>query len=156
MTRATRFVAVVAVLAALALCVPVQAQTPAADALRVRAEAGDAVAQYNLGVSYANGRGVPQDDAEAVRWYRLAADQAELGSGVQSGTPAAQHALAVMHRDGRGVPQDDVEAIRWLELAEFNALKRLQKRGTFPLAPGARKRLQELGEQLGADPDESK
>ena len=40
MTHATRF-AVVAVLAALALCAPVQAQTPAADALRVRAEQGD-------------------------------------------------------------------------------------------------------------------
>ena len=40
MTHATRFVAAVAVLVALLLCVPVQAQTPAADALRVRAEAG--------------------------------------------------------------------------------------------------------------------
>ena len=40
MTHATRFVAV-AVLAALALCVPVQAQTPEIDALRARAEQGD-------------------------------------------------------------------------------------------------------------------
>ena len=38
------------------------------------AEAGDPDAQYNLGVMYANGRGVTQDDTEAVRWYRLAAD----------------------------------------------------------------------------------
>ena len=37
MTHATRFVAVVAVLVALVLCVPVQAQTPEIDALRVRA-----------------------------------------------------------------------------------------------------------------------
>jgi hypothetical protein len=44
MTHATRFVAAV-VLVALALCVPVQAQTPEIDALRVRAEAGDAEAQ---------------------------------------------------------------------------------------------------------------
>jgi hypothetical protein len=74
MTHATRFVAVVAVLAALAVCVPVQAQTPYIDALRVRAEAGDAVAQNDLGVRYDDGRGVPQDDAEAVRWFRLAAN----------------------------------------------------------------------------------
>ena len=40
MTHATRFVAVV-VLAALVLCVPVQAQTPEIDALRARAEQGD-------------------------------------------------------------------------------------------------------------------
>jgi TPR repeat protein len=30
---------------------------------------------YALGVLYAHGRGVPQDDAEALRWYRLAAAQ---------------------------------------------------------------------------------
>jgi uncharacterized protein len=42
---------------------------------RPLAEQGDAFAQYNLGVMYANGRGVPEDDVEAVKWYRLAADQ---------------------------------------------------------------------------------
>ena len=55
---------------ALALCVPVQTHTPENDALRVRAEA-----QYDLGVIYANGRGVPED--EAVRrsvWHRRWAD----------------------------------------------------------------------------------
>ena len=55
MTHAVRIVASVAVLTALALCVPVQAQTPEADALRVRAEAGDAAAQYDLGVRYGTG-----------------------------------------------------------------------------------------------------
>ena len=45
MTHAVRIVAVVAALTALALCGPVQAQTPEIDALRVRAEAGDADAQ---------------------------------------------------------------------------------------------------------------
>jgi hypothetical protein len=53
MTHGTRFVAV-AVLAALALCAPVQAQTPEIDALRVRAEAGDAVDQWRP-VSFRNG-----------------------------------------------------------------------------------------------------
>ena len=77
MTHATRIVAVVAVLAALGVDAPVQAQTqtPEIDALRVRAEAGDVVAQYNLGVMYANGRGVPQDDAEAHMWTNLAASR---------------------------------------------------------------------------------
>jgi len=65
-------VSAVAVLVALVLCAPVQAQTPAADALRLRAEAGDAEAQYTIGLTY--DMGVPQDNAEAVRWYRLAAD----------------------------------------------------------------------------------
>ena len=38
------------------------------------AEQGDASAQSNLGLMYARGDGVPENDAEAVRWYRLAAD----------------------------------------------------------------------------------
>ena len=42
---------------------------------RPLAEQGYASAQYNLGQMYRNGQGVPQDDAEAVKWYRLAAEQ---------------------------------------------------------------------------------
>jgi hypothetical protein len=76
-------VAAVAVLVALAVGAPVQAQTPEIDVLRVRAEAGDAAAQYNLGVMYATGEGVPQDYAEALLWYWLAAVQAGLGRGEQ-------------------------------------------------------------------------
>lgn len=40
--------------------------------LRPLAEQGDATAQTWLGVMYDEGKGVPQDYAEAVRWYRLA------------------------------------------------------------------------------------
>jgi TPR repeat protein len=32
------------------------------------AEQGNATAQYNLALMYGNGRGVPQDYAEAVKW----------------------------------------------------------------------------------------
>ncbi|MBD95903.1 MAG: hypothetical protein CL482_16845 [Acidobacteria bacterium] len=58
MTHATRFVAV-AVLVALGVGAPVQAQTPEIDGLRVRAEAGDAEAQFSLGFIYELGLGVP-------------------------------------------------------------------------------------------------
>ena len=57
---------------------------------------------------YANGRGVPQDDAEAVRWSRLAADQ---------GYAAAQYNLGLMYANGEGVSQDDVTAHMWFNLA---------------------------------------
>jgi len=108
MTHAVRFVAVVAVLTALALCAPVQAQTPETDALRANAEAGDAEDQYALGVMYDYGIGVPQDEAEAVRWYRLAADQ---------GYADAQYFLGFMYGTGQGVPQDYVQAHMWYNLA---------------------------------------
>ena len=67
---------------------------------RLAAEQGDATAQFNLGVMYANG--------EAVRWYRLAAEQ---------GYAAAQFNLGVMYANGEGVPEDDAEAVRWYRLA---------------------------------------
>jgi TPR repeat protein len=44
------------------------------EAIRTRANAGDADAQYNLGVMYDNGEGVPEDDVEAVAWFRQAAE----------------------------------------------------------------------------------
>ena len=44
-------------------------------ALRAQAEQGDATAQYNLGVCYANGKGVEKDAEEAVKWYHKAAEQ---------------------------------------------------------------------------------
>ena len=46
-----------------------------AEAVRLAAEQSHADAQYNLGVMYDNGEGVLEDDAEAVRWYRMAAEQ---------------------------------------------------------------------------------
>ena len=41
---------------------------------RAKAEQGDAAAQFHLELMYDNGQGVPQDDGEAVKWLRKAAD----------------------------------------------------------------------------------
>ncbi len=46
---------------------------------------------------YDNGRGVPQDYQEALKWYRLAAEQ---------GNAIAQYNLGFMYDNGEGVPQD--------------------------------------------------
>ena len=42
---------------------------------RKAAEQGNAKAQYELGKCYHEGKGVEKDMAEAVKWYRLPADQ---------------------------------------------------------------------------------
>ena len=57
---------------------------------------------------YANGDGVPEDDVEAVRWYRLAAEQ---------GLASAQTNLGVMYEQGEGVPEDGVRAYVWFSVA---------------------------------------
>ena len=57
---------------------------------------------------YGTGRSVPQDDVEAVAWFRQAAEQ---------GHAVEQAALGVLYANGEGVPQDDVEAYKWLNLA---------------------------------------
>jgi TPR repeat protein len=76
--------------------------------LKPLAEQGYASAQANLGNMYANGRGVPQDDAEAVKWYSKAAEQ---------GVAQAQFNLGVMYARGEGVPRDYVLAYMWFTLA---------------------------------------
>jgi uncharacterized protein len=75
---------------------------------RKAADQGYALAQYNLGFFYAEGRGVPQDYVEAKNWYLKAADQGEAH---------AQSNLGVMYDEGRGVPQDYAEAVNWSRLA---------------------------------------
>jgi hypothetical protein len=77
--------------------------------LRKAAEQGDAGAQCNLGVCYdCVGRGVEQDDAQAVAWYRKAAEQGHAG---------AQRKLGIMYGGGRGVEQDDAQAGVWYRKA---------------------------------------
>jgi TPR repeat protein len=93
---------------------------------------------------YDSGEGVPQDYAEARKWYRLAAEQGDAsaqsnlgwmydsGDGVpqdyaearkwfrlaaEQGNARAQFNLGVMYGSGKGVPQDYVEAHKWLNVA---------------------------------------
>jgi TPR repeat protein len=68
------------------------------------AEAGDAHAQYNMGLLCAAGKGVPQDYNQAVQWYLKAAEQ---------GVPAAQYNLGVIYANGQGVPANPPEAAKW-------------------------------------------
>ncbi|MCX7835600.1 MAG: serine/threonine-protein kinase [bacterium] len=67
-----------------------------------------AKAQLMMGWMYQEGRGVPQNDAEAVKWYRKATEQ---------GLAAAQSNLGWMYANGRGVPQNDAEAVKWFRKA---------------------------------------
>ena len=75
------------------------------------AEAGDASAQFSLGVMYYNGDGVLKDSAEAVKWFRKSAEQ---------GYASAQYNLGVMYNKGDGVLKDSVEAHAWYNNASAN------------------------------------
>jgi len=57
---------------------------------------------------YATGRGVPKNDTEAVRWYKMAAEQ---------GDSEGQHGLGTAYANGQGVLRDYVIAYKWLLLA---------------------------------------
>ena len=69
---------------------------------------GDAASQYALGTMYAEGKGVKQNDEEALKWFRKAADQ---------GFAPAQDSLGFIYANGNGVPQDYVNAHMWWNLA---------------------------------------
>lgn len=111
---------------------------------RPLAEAGDQYAQFALGMMYEQGEGVPQNRAEAIKWYQKAADQGhpsaqsdlaylyEHGEGVpqdlakavvfykaaaERGLAEAQYNLGTLYSKGKGVPKDNNEAVKWLRLA---------------------------------------
>jgi hypothetical protein len=125
----------IAVLAALACLLPVQADAAtahqgatafsrgdysrASSILIPLAERGDPVAQAYLGFMFETGRGVPQNFSEAAMWYRRAAEQ---------GNGSAQYSLGLLYDKGFGVPRDEVEAHRWLNLATSVASPRDRER----------------------------
>ncbi len=76
------------------------------------AEQGDSAAQFNLGLIYANGRGVAKNDIQALIWYSKAAHQTHA---------RAQANLAFMYATGRAVPQDLIAAYMWASLAMSHA-----------------------------------
>jgi hypothetical protein len=83
-------------------------QVPDMAVIQKAAEQGDAKAQYNLGLSYASGQGVPKDEAKAAQWFQKAAVQ---------GYAEAQYILGLSHAKGHGVPQDETRAVQWYQKA---------------------------------------
>jgi TPR repeat protein len=72
------------------------------------ADEGNVEAMFCVGQMYANGFGVPMDDAMALKWYGLAAGE---------GHPEALYRLALMHANGWGVAMNDVPAAGFYRLA---------------------------------------
>jgi localization factor PodJL len=117
-------------------------------ALAFAAKKGDALALFEIGARYTDGRGVKTDLAEAAKWYALAADKGmapaeyrlanfyEKGTGVtrdvekakslyksaaEKGNASAMHNLAVLFATGIGGTPDFAEAARWFkQAAELN------------------------------------
>jgi len=69
--------------------------------LRFAAEDGHVESMFLLGTAYAQGKGVPRDDALAARWFHQAA---------RKGHVRARTSLAYLHSVGRGVRRDPVLA----------------------------------------------
>ncbi|MDA8919978.1 sel1 repeat family protein [Porticoccaceae bacterium] len=82
---------------------------PDFDETMAEANQGAAYAQFNLGNMYDNGEGVPENDAEAVKWFRKAADQ---------GLAVAQFNLGNMYFNGDGVPESNIRAYVWWSMAK--------------------------------------
>jgi TPR repeat protein len=72
------------------------------------ANEGDVGGQLGAAVLYDNGQGVPKNELEAIRWYRLAAEQ---------GSYRAQHALGLKYFFGRSLEQNDGEAFALMKLS---------------------------------------
>jgi predicted aspartyl protease len=116
----------------------------ALEQLRTLAGKGDAIAQFNLGVIYQDGNGVPKDAEVAAQWYRKAADQGyadaqynlgwmyDAGEGMprnaplaakwyrkaaEQGNADAQFSLASMYEDGKGLAKDENLAVHWYRKA---------------------------------------
>ncbi|MCZ6751727.1 MAG: tetratricopeptide repeat protein, partial [Acidobacteria bacterium] len=64
--------------------------------------------QFNLGVAYTEGRAARRDYEEALRWYKMSAEQ---------GYAPAQLVLGNMYSKAQGVERDAAEATKWYRQA---------------------------------------
>ena len=78
------------------------------DQIQSQAQAGQAIAQTDLGLRYLYGKDVVQDFAQAANWFNAAATQ---------GSAEGQNQLARLYFDGLGVSQDSAEALALFEQA---------------------------------------
>ena len=109
---------------------------------RKAADQGNALAQYFLGVCYADGKGVAKDDVESVKWFRKAADQ---------GDASCQYILGHCYANGKGsLAKDDVEAYAYYNLAGITIEEARKNRDILEkkLSPDAVSRGQQRSTEL--------
>jgi len=123
----------------------------AAELLAKMALQGNAYAQFYLGQMYSEGKGVEQDNTQALAWFMMAdtkgglaeaqyrlgviCETGDLGvsqsyqvaekwyrHAAEQGYALAQFKLGGLYDFGRGVPQDFEEAVRWYRLAAEQGL----------------------------------
>jgi hypothetical protein len=68
----------------------------------------DAAEWFKRGNAYARGEGVRQDNSEAFKLFRMAAE---------NGNADAQWTLGYSYDEGKGIPKDDAEAVKWYRKA---------------------------------------
>lgn len=71
----------------------------------IAAEKGNTIAQYNLGVLYNHGKGVPRNLKEAAKWYSLAAEKKDSN---------ALYALGILYQLGQGIEQDEKNPLNYM------------------------------------------
>ncbi len=81
------------------------------EGIKQRAAQGDPNAQYDLGLHYAIGDQVKEDQTEAMRWFAMAAEQGHV---------RAQSTMATHFWSGTGVGRDPKNAYFWALLARAN------------------------------------
>jgi len=79
--------------------------TPKPQVYQKSAEQGNLLAQSNLASIYNEGKGVPQDYAEAAKWYRRTAENDTVEKGPILLKPQAAHSLGMLYEKGLGLPK---------------------------------------------------
>lgn len=101
-------------------------------------------AQRRYGLALLHGKGIEKNEAEALTWLSLAAEQGDAESllgladlalaagnekeafslyekAANQGLFKAQKQLAILYRDGKGVSQNEEEAMKWFEEANLQS-----------------------------------
>ena len=78
------------------------------------ADQSHSLAQFNLGMMYATGQGVPRDEAKSKVWMQKAADLGDAGAQYNIGM---RHHRASLDGLPEAAPESRIQAYKWLQLA---------------------------------------
>jgi uncharacterized protein len=86
----------------------------AAQWYRKAAAQSHSLAQFNLGIMYAAGQGMPRNEAESMVWMQKAADLGDAGAQYNIGL---RHHRASLDGLPEAAPESRIQAYKWLQLA---------------------------------------
>jgi TPR repeat protein len=111
------------------------------------ADQSHSLAQFNLGIMYASGQGVPRDEAKSRVWMQKAADLGDAGAQYNIGM---KHHRASLDGLPEAAPESRIQAYKWLQLSAAQGYRGSEAAWAFVALAMTREDVADGGRRIAA------